>query len=314
MAISLPVLSGVRRRARAAVCMSNLRQWAMVYKMYTDEFDGKLPRDYDEAPWYYPIRNYYSDKRAILLCPSAKKPSSQNGASLRSQYGDTFAAWEVLSPKQEEIAWNSIGSYGLNCWAYKPEIKNLFEDMNNPDINNEENIQSGSSGSGTENWLKYYWIQRFGGSHGKVDGDPTSRYGNIINGGDGSSDDNGNNIEDMYKVPEIEYCWLMAYENQASTIPMVFDSMWLYSIFNESASPPPSENRKYYSITNTPCIDRHDGGINFAFMDFSVRKVGLKELWTLKWHRQFNTAGPWTKAGGVQPEEWPKWMRKYKDY
>jgi len=64
----------------------------------------------------------------------------------------------------------------------------------------------------------------------------------------------------------------------------------------------------------SPCINRHDGGINAAFLDGSVRKVGLKELWTLKWKRQFNTAGPWTKAGGVQPEDWPQWMRGFKDY
>jgi len=61
-------------------------------------------------------------------------------------------------------------------------------------------------------------------------------------------------------------------------------------------------------------IDRHRGAVNFLFMDFSVRKVGLKELWTLKWHRQFDTAGPWTKAGGVQPTDWPEWMRGFKDY
>ena len=56
------------------------------------------------------------------------------------------------------------------------------------------------------------------------------------------------------------------------------------------------------------------GGINAAFLDWSVRKVGLKELWTLKWSRTFDTAGPWTKAGGVEPEDWPQWMRKFKDY
>ena len=62
------------------------------------------------------------------------------------------------------------------------------------------------------------------------------------------------------------------------------------------------------------CIDRHNGGVNYLFMDYSVRKVGLKELWTLKWHQSFNTAGPWTRAGGVEPEDWPLWMRNFKDY
>ncbi len=62
------------------------------------------------------------------------------------------------------------------------------------------------------------------------------------------------------------------------------------------------------------CLNRHNGHINAVFLDWSVRKVGLKELWTLKWSRQFNTAGPWTMAGGVQPEDWPEWMRGFKDY
>jgi prepilin-type processing-associated H-X9-DG protein len=62
------------------------------------------------------------------------------------------------------------------------------------------------------------------------------------------------------------------------------------------------------------CIDRHNGWTNFAFCDWSARKVGLKELWTLKWHVNYNTAGPWTKGGGVQPNDWPEWLRKYKDY
>ncbi|MEJ2648631.1 MAG: type II secretion system protein [Sedimentisphaerales bacterium] len=62
------------------------------------------------------------------------------------------------------------------------------------------------------------------------------------------------------------------------------------------------------------CINRHDGGINGLFMDWSVRKVGLKELWTLKWDETFPTGGRWTLAGGVKPEDWPEWMRGFKDY
>ena len=62
------------------------------------------------------------------------------------------------------------------------------------------------------------------------------------------------------------------------------------------------------------CIDRHDGAVNVLFMDWTTRKAGLKELWTLKWHRSFNTAGPWTRAGFARPEDWPQWMRHFKDY
>ena len=62
------------------------------------------------------------------------------------------------------------------------------------------------------------------------------------------------------------------------------------------------------------CLNRHSGAVNCLFMDSSVRKVGLKELWTLKWHRNFNTAGRWTRARGVTPEDWPEWMRNFKEY
>ena len=62
------------------------------------------------------------------------------------------------------------------------------------------------------------------------------------------------------------------------------------------------------------CINRHDGYINSLFMDWSARKVGFKELWSLKWHREFNTAGPWTQAGLVRSSDWPQWMKNFKDY
>jgi prepilin-type processing-associated H-X9-DG protein len=65
---------------------------------------------------------------------------------------------------------------------------------------------------------------------------------------------------------------------------------------------------------NPACINRHGGGINAVFLDWSVRKVGLKELWTLEWHRKYDTTGPWTKAGGALPRDWPKWMRSFRDY
>jgi prepilin-type N-terminal cleavage/methylation domain-containing protein len=62
------------------------------------------------------------------------------------------------------------------------------------------------------------------------------------------------------------------------------------------------------------CMNRHDGFINGLFLDFTIRKIGLKELWTLKWHKSFDTNNEWTTAGGVQAEDWPEWMREYKDY
>ncbi len=65
---------------------------------------------------------------------------------------------------------------------------------------------------------------------------------------------------------------------------------------------------------STFCIARHGGFINGLFMDWSVRKIGIKELWTLQWHPSFSRRGPWTRAGGVEPADWPRWMHGFKDY
>jgi hypothetical protein len=49
-------------------------------------------------------------------------------------------------------------------------------------------------------------------------------------------------------------------------------------------------------------------------MDTSIKKVGLKEMWTFKWHKAFDVTNQWTRAGGVQSEDWPEWMKGFKDY
>ena len=108
-------------------------------------------------------------------------------------------------------------------------------------------------------------------------------------------------------------------------IPVFGDSMWrgggpFYR--DDSAGSnriiPPEYNGQWrgaaYEMSHF-CIDRHGGGtVNHVFMDWSVRTLGLKELWTLKWHRTFPRQGPWTSAGGCTPSQWPEWMRGFKEY
>lgn len=95
-----------------------------------------------------------------------------------------------------------------------------------------------------------------------------------------------------------------------SRIPVYLDSVSPWSFLQwDDQTPPPTEEEE-----TSCCINRHNGSVNCLFLDWSVRKVGLKELWKLKWHKDFNTNGPWTQSGGVKPEDWPQWMRGFKDY
>ena len=104
---------------------------------------------------------------------------------------------------------------------------------------------------------------------------------------------------------------------------MVFDCSWSLVGPEHYEDPPEPEGHYVFQPRGKTslgvdiagvCVNRHSGGINMLFRDWSVRKVGLKQLWTLKWHPEFDTSGPWTIAGGVQREDWPAWMRGFKDY
>ena len=107
--------------------------------------------------------------------------------------------------------------------------------------------------------------------------------------------------------------WRTPHVNGAGNIPLFTDSMWLDGWPNETNAPPQFFDDMNNSMTRY-CIDRHQGGTNCLFLDWSVRKIGCKELWTLKWHRNFNTQGAWTKAGGVLPSDWPLWMKGLREY
>ncbi len=105
-----------------------------------------------------------------------------------------------------------------------------------------------------------------------------------------------------------------------SRVPMMLDcALWAGAPTYQDA-PPKTEaeaatNANIGAGSIKPfCIARHGGFINGLFMDWSVRKIGIKELWTLKWSPEFPTTGPWTRAGGVSADDWPSWMRKFKDY
>jgi prepilin-type N-terminal cleavage/methylation domain-containing protein len=119
-----------------------------------------------------------------------------------------------------------------------------------------------------------------------------------------------------YPVEDTSNTWVSSLVKSAGDVPVYSDCRVFAGYVGPTDSPPPCADGPLdpgWGVS-VYAMDRHQGGINSLFMNWSVRKVGVKELWTLKWSPGFNTAGPWTKAGGVQPDQWPKWMQKFKDY
>ena len=106
---------------------------------------------------------------------------------------------------------------------------------------------------------------------------------------------------------------------EAATVPLFADCMWLDAWPVPREGPPPFPDwvfitKNTRNSMRRVCIPRHNVHVNYLFLDYSVDRVDLKQLWVLKWHRTFNTCGPFTKCGGMDPSDWPQWMRKLKDY
>jgi len=128
-----------------------------------------------------------------------------------------------------------------------------------------------------------------------------------------------NPAEKAVPLSEKELYWRNTdIKSGAASIPVFLDSLVVAACPdnasvppNYSGEPPPSDfDPKKTALTEQMkpfCINRHGYGMtNCLFMDWTVRPVGLKELWKLKWHRNFNT-----KAASPA---WPGWMNGFKNY
>ncbi len=259
MSILMPSLARVRKQAQSIACMSRLKSWGLLFRLYCDENNGYFNEGWGYLQhtqnsgkpeayglWMNALRPYYKDEK-MCLCPTAT----------REVLGDsdfaTFKAWyrdiENRYPEKTEGAMKHfIGSYSINNWTnYSPQGR----DSGRPAVN--------------------FWKS-------------------------------SQNLR------------------RASEVPLFGDNTWhdAWPQYNDAPVSHPFDygwgNKGSSGEMNQFCIDRHSGWVNMAFADWSVRHVGLKELWTLLWHRTYIINGPWTKAGGVNPADWPLWLRKYKDY
>jgi len=103
----------------------------------------------------------------------------------------------------------------------------------------------------------------------------------------------------------------------ANNVPVMMDAL-RFDFWPTEVGPPAVDETAAWSGNNMGrcCINRHGGYITSSFADASARKVGLKELYTLNWHKTYNTRGPFTLSGGVgsRADAWPDWIRKYPDF
>jgi len=253
MAILMPALNRVKNQAQKVSCQARLKQWGLIFKLYTDDHDGYFNnRDVTGGLWMTALNSYYKDDTQMLLCPTATRvmEHDMDFGTFKASYLDV-AGFDTY-----------VFSYGINSWT-----------------NSVEQDRAGGR------LLEWFW----------------------------RNTQNNTTVLPNQRVVE-------GRPISTNTIPVFGDSTWYDAWPRDTDSPSATMDAFFITDQGTSgemnhfCINRHDGFVNLLFMDWSTRNVGLKELWTLKWHRSYITNGPWTKAGGARPEDWPEWLRRFRDY
>ena len=250
MSILMPALSAARDQAKAVMCLSNLRQWGLMFEAYVSDY-GTFPGGshakkgpYDpKGPgrWGKAMKAYHHNNYKVFCCPIAAKPSAkldESGRAVPTGVRQPYAAWGELDGTEWFVK-GMYGSYGINWMAYNPY----------PELNKIH---------------KWY-------------------------------------TKDFWRHPN---------HRNANNIPLFFGCNWAHAGPFHTDQPPQYSGECAEVWPNNDmkrvCLDRHNGTVGMLFMDSSVRRPGLKELWRLKWHKSFDTHYP--------SPTWPDWMSKFKDY
>lgn len=105
--------------------------------------------------------------------------------------------------------------------------------------------------------------------------------------------------------------WKTPYVDIASYVPLFIDCALYPNIcpYYEDTAPRLPWEIVQSGNTNEmrrACLDRHFEAVNALFCGFSTKKVGLKQLWRQKWHREW-------PPDNTPPPTWPAWMEHMKE-
>jgi prepilin-type N-terminal cleavage/methylation domain-containing protein len=284
MSILMPSLSKAKTMAKDLLCMNNLKSWGLFYALYTGDHDDYfyegLKNQGAKGHWYHAMRRYYAPSDPAFH--GTRNPDSRAPSGYWWGQEDNVMRCPMVSGKTlpgDGYIGAERGHWGdpLTSWG----------------------IFSGEPGTDTMSPIR--WERGLWGSYG-------------INWW-------SNNQDPFYEPipPSLTgVFWRHAKQKNPETIPVFLGSTWYMSYMGpgdttrpENDEPSDDEFSQGGLGIRTFCLNRHGGNVNALFMNWSPRKVGLKELWTLKWHRTFDTTGDWTMA---RRPNWPPWLKKYKDY
>lgn len=131
IAILMPALNRAREQAKAAQCMSNLKQLTTAMALYSENYDGAIMgMGHGPKRWFRQLAPYLGDRSfkdnpneekgtkgvmQIGICPSTKLCKITLGESTP---GTDKTTWYVSNPEDDKggDGYGMYASYGVNSW------------------------------------------------------------------------------------------------------------------------------------------------------------------------------------------------------
>ncbi len=245
-----------------------------------------------------------------ILMPSLQKVKKQARAVLCKanlhQWGIMYSLYAEDHNHSFPIGWNGGTMWmvdllvyydGVNDICLCPSAKKFLSDKPSPWTATGEFSAWGIYGEGSLTGFNPNW-----GLEGQY-----GSYG--VNSWTHNALDIGVKVHPTYDTPpdQRSMFWRkMIAVSRAETVPLLGACMWDGTDPLEDDFPPINQGDHSGRGMGNFCLDRHNGGPNMLFVDTSVRLVGMKELWVLRWHKEWDD--------GIRVPSWWPWMDKYKDY
>ncbi len=289
LAILMPSLAKVKEMARTLICTTRLRSCATYVNIYMEENNGSFINNKWQNPlennWKTLLHYLWKDSPEIFMCPTT-------GIDKNPPYSASELEYAVYENGQyvRHTAKEYFDSYGLNFW------------INNPDPQ-EYNLSFEDFYWRNKDKTRYPHDVPVLADHTELSNGAWPSTSNIMRNQMGEDDGAAN----VFDPPANEDDPLYSDQNAGPGSPR----------YRAGADGNTQTIREF-------CFDRHGGYNVMGFMDGSARKVGLKEMWTLRWAKPagWDINNIYTIAGNngdtaACAQNWDDaapWMSAYKEY
>jgi prepilin-type N-terminal cleavage/methylation domain-containing protein/prepilin-type processing-associated H-X9-DG protein len=276
--ILMPALSRARKASRTTACLSNLRQLVMAQLQYWQENHNHFSPYWDGGATP-PGAGFQTNWMAQL-----NKPEQMNKVRLCPEATDVDPLYSI--PPNNNWAGGAFYAWGPNgramqFFVYDPGTSTFVNHpMSGSYAYNGYLLRDDPSGDNKA----LYGIPPAAGSHGQAA-----------------------RLSRLYALPV----------RSSAEVPMIADGTWPIGwpkeTYNTSQDqvpaslyqpdgpgPGPNINGNPGGNWNIFCIARHYMATNVGFMDGHASTIQLPDLWTLKWHAEWNVVAPLNDTGAAQ--------------